>query len=295
MGICLGLQLFFGRSEEAPECRGLGLLPGTVRRFRTSLPVPHVGWARCRSSPPAGERHPVLASLFHGEMQFFYHVHSYHPAELPAAAWRWPPPITTARSRRSSGQDNVIGAQFHPEKSQKAGIELLSRFVGVEPVTTFRVAFVDVYVLRQGAAGLETLVLRRAPGAAAPAHGRWSTGASSRARRRGRRRCGNCGRRRGSTPARLYNLSRVESFYRHGVDEIGFIPVFAAFVAGGGAVRLSAEHDGAEWLSIPAARGRLAWPRERRALEDIQIVLARGDAGPLEDVLRVERSRRRPG
>jgi len=154
-------------------------------------------------------------------------------------------------------------------------------------VTTIRVAFVDVYVLRQGAAGLETLALRRSsagrcPGSWEVVHGSIEPGESPRdAALR------ELSEETAFTPERLYNLSRTESFYRHSTDEIGLIPVFAAFV-GDEPVRLSAEHDAAEWLSIPAAQGRLAWPRERRALDDIQILLARGTAGPLEDVLRVD-------
>jgi dATP pyrophosphohydrolase len=154
-------------------------------------------------------------------------------------------------------------------------------------MTTFRVAFVDLYVLRQGAAGLETLVLRRAagvrcPGAWEAVHGSIEDGESPReaALRELREETG-------LTPDSLYNLSRVESFYRHAVDEIGLIPVFAAFVPNR-EPRLSAEHDGAEWLPVPAARQRLAWPRERRALEDIQVLLTSGNAGSLEDVLRVD-------
>jgi len=90
----------------------------------------------------------------------------------------------------------------------------------------------------------------------------------------------------GLAPERLYNLSRVETFYRHRVDEVAFIPVFAAFVQNA-VVRLSNEHDAFEWLSFPAARERLAWPRERRALKDIEVLLGRGNAGELEDVLRM--------
>ncbi len=152
-------------------------------------------------------------------------------------------------------------------------------------MTSFRVAFVDVYPLRRGPAGLETLVLRRAAGGRCP--GAWEvvhgsiegdeTPAAAAMR--------ELSEETGLRPDRLYNLSRTESFYRHGADEIGFIPVFAAWV--NGEPRLSAEHDRCEWLSLPAAQGRLAWPRERRALEDIQVLLAHGDAGPLEDVLRV--------
>ena len=88
-------------------------------------------------------------------------------------------------------------------------------------------------------------------------------------------------------PERLYNLSRTEAFYQHGTDELALIPVFAAFVSAQATVRLSAEHDRAEWLSAKTAASRFAWPRERRALDDILSIVGGGDAGLLEDVLRV--------
>ena len=143
-------------------------------------------------------------------------------------------------------------------------------------MTTFRVAYVDVYVLRGGAGGARDA--GAAAGAAGPMSRRLGSGArqhrNGRAARRVRRSV-RCARRPASLPARLYNLSRVESFYRHAIDEVGFIPVFAAFMDAA-PVTLSAEHDAAEWLSLPAAQGRLAWPRERRALEDIVVVLGQG-------------------
>ena len=130
MGICLGLQLFFATSEEGPGA-GLGLLPGTVRRFTTGLPVPHVGWAGVQLTE-AGAAHPVLGPLFGGGMQFFYHVHSFHPADLPAGATLatadYDGPFPTL-----VGQGNVLGAQFHPEKSQKAGVQLLAAFAEWRP------------------------------------------------------------------------------------------------------------------------------------------------------------------
>lgn len=153
-------------------------------------------------------------------------------------------------------------------------------------MTTFRVAFVDTYVLRMGAAGLEVLVLRR--GSKGRNKGSWEivhgtiepdekpVAASLREMRE----------ETGLAPVRHYNLSRVESFYRHTVDEVGFIPIFVAFVEQG-KVKLSDEHDAFEWLSLNAAQNRVAWPRERRGLEDIAIIFAKGDAGNLEDVLRV--------
>jgi len=131
LGICLGLQLFFELSEEAPDARGLGLLPGRVQRFSAQLPVPHVGWARVDLTE-AGRLHPVLGSAFGGGAQFFYHVHSYYPTGLPDAAVLGTgdyggifPTLV--------GQDSIIGVQFHPEKSQAAGITLLAAFAEWRP------------------------------------------------------------------------------------------------------------------------------------------------------------------
>jgi imidazole glycerol-phosphate synthase subunit HisH len=131
MGICLGLQLFFAASEEAPEARGLAILGGTVRRFVTTLHVPHVGWARVDLTA-AGRRHPVLAPFFRDGPQFFYHVHSFHPADLTENVVLGTGSYETVFPTLV-GQDNVLGAQFHPEKSQRAGIELLNAFARWRP------------------------------------------------------------------------------------------------------------------------------------------------------------------
>ena len=131
LGICLGLQLFLAESEEAPGVPGLGLIGGRVVRFRTELPVPHVGWARVALTG-AGKGHPALASAFEGAASFFYHVHSYHPADvapdsdLAEAEYGGPFPSVV-------GRDNVLGVQFHPEKSQAAGLALLREFARWAP------------------------------------------------------------------------------------------------------------------------------------------------------------------
>ncbi|MGN6392012.1 MAG: imidazole glycerol phosphate synthase subunit HisH [Gemmatimonadales bacterium] len=131
LGICLGLQLFFAASAEAPDAQGLGILPGTVVRFEVGRPVPHVGWARVEPTA-AGARHAVLGPVFHGSAQFFYHVHSYHPAGLAEddvlATGEYETIFPTI-----VGRGNVLGAQFHPEKSQRAGIELLDAFARWRP------------------------------------------------------------------------------------------------------------------------------------------------------------------
>jgi glutamine amidotransferase len=131
LGICLGLQLLLAESEEAPGAPGLRLLPGRAVRFRTGLPVPHVGWARVALTAP-GRGHPLLGAAFDGAAAFFYHVHSYHPdgvgADADLAQADYGGPFATV-----VGRDNVLGVQFHPEKSQAAGLALLRAFTAWRP------------------------------------------------------------------------------------------------------------------------------------------------------------------
>jgi 8-oxo-dGTP pyrophosphatase MutT (NUDIX family) len=154
-------------------------------------------------------------------------------------------------------------------------------------MTRIRVSMVDLYVARPVAAGFEFLVLRRSTGGRSP--GAWE--AVHGHLEEGERPVDGARRElleeTGLTPSALYNLSRVESFYLHRSDEVAMIPAFVALVPGGAAVSISEEHDAAEWLPADAARNRLVWPRSRRALDDIRILLAPGGAGPLEDLLRV--------
>jgi ADP-ribose pyrophosphatase YjhB (NUDIX family) len=91
----------------------------------------------------------------------------------------------------------------------------------------------------------------------------------------------------GLRPERFYNLSRIEGFYQHTTDVLAIIPAFAAFVAADAAPRLSSEHDALAWLPPAEAAQRFAWPRERRALDDALSIVAAGEGGLLDDVLRV--------
>jgi glutamine amidotransferase len=125
LGICLGLQVLFEASEEDPACRGLGVFAGRVRRFADTpgLKIPHMGWNQTRRGPA---RTDVLGDTPDGS--FFYFVHSYYPAparaEDVALSSEHGVPFCAAVAR-----DNVFACQFHPEKSQAAGLALLRRFI----------------------------------------------------------------------------------------------------------------------------------------------------------------------
>ena len=126
LGICIGLQMLFERGEEG-DTPGLGLLGGEVPRFRlTGLKIPHMGWNEVAQARP----HALWAGI--PDSSRFYFVHSYYPAPrdaaLTAATAVYGRPFTCAVAR-----DNIFAVQFHPEKSQSAGLQLLSNFVNWRP------------------------------------------------------------------------------------------------------------------------------------------------------------------
>lgn len=127
LGICMGLQVLFGSSEEAPDCPGLSVLEGTVVKLRggvdptteTPLKIPHMGW---NVAEPTGNRGLLTCA------EHFYFVHSFvvapRDAGIVAARTDYGEPFVSAIA-----YGNVFACQFHPEKSQRAGLALLERFV----------------------------------------------------------------------------------------------------------------------------------------------------------------------
>jgi glutamine amidotransferase len=127
LGICLGMQLLAGSSEEHGQHEGLGFFEATVRRFSgpcmSGLKVPHMGW----NNLEIDSEHPVLKGLS-GENLNFYFVHSFHVNcsgdECVVASCEY-----GGRFTAIIASDNIVGVQFHPEKSQDNGIQVLQNFV----------------------------------------------------------------------------------------------------------------------------------------------------------------------
>lgn len=127
LGICVGMQLLAARGEENGLHEGLGWIGGVCRPLLPGAgQVPHMGWNRAMPT----RSHPVLNALGTGE--FLYFAHSYIVAEAPEAA-------IAAQTKHNElftsilARDNLIGVQFHPEKSQACGLALLRRFLDWRP------------------------------------------------------------------------------------------------------------------------------------------------------------------
>jgi imidazole glycerol-phosphate synthase subunit HisH len=129
LGICVGMQLLATRGLEYRATSGLGWIPGTVERIVPSDPalkVPHMGWNDLTIDQP----HPVLEGLKTGDHAYFVHSFQFHVdarAHLLAHV-DYAGPVTAI-----VGRDNIIGTQFHPEKSQAAGLRLIANFLRWSP------------------------------------------------------------------------------------------------------------------------------------------------------------------
>jgi glutamine amidotransferase len=125
LGICLGMQILFDHSEEQGPCAGLGILPGRVIRLVVDDPrlkVPHIGWNQVAFHRPD----PMLAGIPEGA--YLYFDHSYHvvPADAGLIAIDAEHGIRITAAVR---KDNIFACQFHPEKSQRIGLQILRNFV----------------------------------------------------------------------------------------------------------------------------------------------------------------------
>jgi glutamine amidotransferase len=134
LGICIGLQMLFDRSEEG-DVAGLGLLRGTVRRFPAAamvddsgakLKVPHMGWNEVLQT----QAHPLWDGIPGGSRFYFVHSYFVEPADpgLTAGCSRYPFSFACAVA-----QANIFAVQFHPEKSHTAGLRLLANFMAWQP------------------------------------------------------------------------------------------------------------------------------------------------------------------
>jgi imidazole glycerol-phosphate synthase subunit HisH len=124
LGICLGMQVLFESSEEAPGIAGMGVLKGTVPRFTGNIKIPHMGWNNINIVKETN----ILQGIEKSE--YFYFVHSYYcsPDDKGIVATTTP---YGGEFVSSVQKDNIFACQFHPEKSQRVGLRLLHNFVNI--------------------------------------------------------------------------------------------------------------------------------------------------------------------
>jgi glutamine amidotransferase len=127
LGVCIGHQLIFESSEEGEPVDGLGLMRGRVVRFSPGRKIPHMGWNAVHKTE-AGRACPLLDGVDDGA--YFYFVHSYYPvpddASVIAATTEYTDTFASVVWR-----DRLFSTQFHPEKSQRAGLRVLENFVSL--------------------------------------------------------------------------------------------------------------------------------------------------------------------
>lgn len=127
-GICLGYHILFESSEETPGMRGLAVIPGVVRRFQEQpeLKIPHMGW---NSVIPRHPDSPMWQEL--GTEPYFYYVHSYFPVPADDAPISAETLYGADRFAAAIERPNLFACQFHPEKSQDAGLRLIRNFLRI--------------------------------------------------------------------------------------------------------------------------------------------------------------------
>lgn len=121
LGICVGMQMLFERSDEFGTTDGLGLLRGRVRRFESDLVVPQVGWNRIQQR----QHHPLFADVADGSFCYFVHSFYCEPANDEVLVGETEYGVKYASV---VAHENICGVQFHPEKSQDVGLRMLRNF-----------------------------------------------------------------------------------------------------------------------------------------------------------------------
>lgn len=124
LGICLGMQLLFEESEEMGRFAGLGLLPGRVRRFHGDLKIPHIGWNQVHTVQAS----PLLADVPQDSHAYFVHSYYVEPSDqdIVLATTDYGGPFASI-----VGRGSLFGLQFHPEKSQEVGLQMLRNFARI--------------------------------------------------------------------------------------------------------------------------------------------------------------------
>ena len=131
LGICVGMQMLFAEGQEHGTHQGLGWLDGHIAPLaHDTLPIPHMGWNALEPVDVAGQPHPVFDGLEHGEHAYVVHSYAITPTDPThvLAKVHYGGEIIAA-----IGRDNMVGTQFHPEKSQLVGLRLIANFLNWTP------------------------------------------------------------------------------------------------------------------------------------------------------------------
>ncbi len=124
LGICLGMQMLYEESEEGRIIRGLGLVKGRITRFSNGLKVPHMGW----NSLSVKKEHPLLKGIGNGSYVYFVHSYKAPAGESTVASCDYGGEFTAIAT---GDTPNIVGTQFHPEKSGAVGLRMLKNFANM--------------------------------------------------------------------------------------------------------------------------------------------------------------------
>ena len=129
LGICLGMQLLFTDSEEFIKCKGLNLLKGKIKKMKSNLKLPNIGWRNCNIKEKASNI-KILKNITNRDN--FYFIHSYVLTEYSKKIFIETSTYGNTKFPSVFQSENIYGCQFHPEKSREAGLKIIKNFISLK-------------------------------------------------------------------------------------------------------------------------------------------------------------------
>tara|TARA_B100000965_G_C19529354_1_gene730357 strand:- start:299 stop:925 length:627 start_codon:yes stop_codon:yes gene_type:complete len=129
LGICLGMQLFFTEGEEFVKCKGLDLIKGKIKKMRSNLKLPNIGWRNCNIKEKVSDI-KILKDITNKDN--FYFIHSYILTEYSKKIFIETSTYGNINFPSVFQSENIFGCQFHPEKSRGAGLKIIKNFINLK-------------------------------------------------------------------------------------------------------------------------------------------------------------------